>query len=286
MKLHVGGVPEHFNLPWHWAWENQHLAELPIAFDWKSYPNGTGAMCQDLRSGDLDIAVILSEGILQDIQQGNPSKVVALYVNSPLRWGVHAPANSNLSDEELLRTGRYAISRRKSGSHLMAHVHADAGQRILDEDKDFVLVENLEGARKSFAAGESELFLWERFTTKHLVDSGEFKHIGDCYTPWPSFVIAVREEVLAEREAEIHALIYYIQELAGQLAKRADIIQILSVKYGLKPEDAEAWFSKLEWNTGEWLPKDTLVKMLSDMKHFQLLPDKAKAEDYLAIGTH
>ncbi len=285
MNLRVGGVPEHFNLPWHWAWENQQLAELPMAFDWKSYPNGTGAMCQDLRSGDLDLAVILSEGIMQDIQQGNPSKVLAIYVHSPLRWGVHAPAQTQLSTAELVQQGRYAISRRKSGSHLMAHVHAEAEKRVLDEEHDFVLVENLEGARKSFAAGESDLFLWERFTTKHLVDSGEFKHIGDCYTPWPSFVIAVREEVLEQREAEIQALIYHIQELAEKLAKRSDIIQILSVKYALKPEDALAWFSTLKWNTGEWLPKDTLENMVAQMKRYKLLPAEARAEDYVSIGA-
>lgn len=271
MKLKVGGVPEHFNLPWHWTWENQLLAGLPIDFDWKSYPNGTGAMCQDLRSGELDIAVILSEGIMQDIAEGNPSKIVGLYVNSPLRWGVHAPANSELTDEELIKNGRYAISRPKSGSHLMAHVHAAETNRTLDEQKDFVKVENLDGARKSFVNGESELFLWERFTTKFLVDAGEFRYLGDCYTPWSSFVIAVREDVLAERAGDIQALIYFIQSQMEKLRSRTDILNILSVKYNLSIDDAAEWYSKLEWNQGEVLPKEKLESMLKEMKKYKLL---------------
>jgi hypothetical protein len=32
--------------------------------------------------------------------------------------------------------------------------------------------------------------------TKPLVDKGIFRRIGDCPTPWPCFVIAVRDEIL------------------------------------------------------------------------------------------
>jgi hypothetical protein len=38
--------------------------------------------------------------------------------------------------------------------------------------------------------------MWERFMTKPLVDKGIFRRIADCPTPWPCFVIAVRDEVL------------------------------------------------------------------------------------------
>ena len=39
--------------------------------------------------------------------------------------------------------------------------------------------------------------MWEKFTTKPLVDTNTFRHIGDCPSPWPCFVIAVREEEAA-----------------------------------------------------------------------------------------
>jgi actin-like ATPase involved in cell morphogenesis len=41
---------------------------------WTDVPEGTGKMCQMLRDGETDIAVILTEGIVKDITAGNPSK--------------------------------------------------------------------------------------------------------------------------------------------------------------------------------------------------------------------
>jgi ABC-type nitrate/sulfonate/bicarbonate transport system substrate-binding protein len=57
-------------------------------------PEGTGKMCQLLRDGQADLAVILTEGIVKDIVAGNPSKIVQIYVESPLIWGIHVAANS------------------------------------------------------------------------------------------------------------------------------------------------------------------------------------------------
>jgi hypothetical protein len=37
------------------------------------------------------------------------------------------------------------------------------------------------------------IILWERFMTKPVVE--EYLE-GDCPTPWPCFVIAVRDEIL------------------------------------------------------------------------------------------
>jgi hypothetical protein len=40
------------------------------------------------------------------------------------------------------------------------------------------------------------IILCGTFMTKPLVDKGIFRRIGDCPTPWPCFVIAVRDEIL------------------------------------------------------------------------------------------
>jgi hypothetical protein len=44
------------------------------------------AKCYD--SGETDIAIILTEGIVKDIVAGNDSKIVQVYVESPLIWGI------------------------------------------------------------------------------------------------------------------------------------------------------------------------------------------------------
>jgi ABC-type nitrate/sulfonate/bicarbonate transport system substrate-binding protein len=49
--------------------------------------------------------------------------------------------------------------------------------------------------------------MWERFMTKPLVDKGIFRRIGDCPTPWPCFVIAVRDEILEKYPEAIKSIL-------------------------------------------------------------------------------
>lgn len=264
-KLIVGGVPEHYNLPWHWALEhpNSHINQ---SFEWKSFPAGTGAMVKELRESSIDVAVLLTEGIIADIEAGNDARIIQFFVSSPLRWGIHVAAHSHFSQPNLLNGAQYAISRFKSGSHLMPFVHAERNQMTIHEH-DFVLVENLEGARKAMAQNPNLVFFWERFTTKHLVDSGELKYLGDCFTPWPSFAIAARSEIIRQHPESLSSLINSINLLTKQLSHRSDIIQILSTKYKLNQQDAQEWFSALTW-TANSPDAINLEKILYDLAHF------------------
>ncbi len=63
--------PEHFNLPWHLAIQQGLFGKEGLNIHWREYPGGTGAMIRDLRSGDLDAAVLLTEGIVAGICKGN-----------------------------------------------------------------------------------------------------------------------------------------------------------------------------------------------------------------------
>lgn len=103
--LKIGGVPEHFNLPWHQAISQGDFEKQGIRVEWKEYPGGTGEMTRDLRNGSLDLAVLLTEGIVADIVKGNPSKIISLYVESPLIWGIHVPARSDL--QHIDESGQY-----------------------------------------------------------------------------------------------------------------------------------------------------------------------------------
>ena len=81
-------------------------------------------MCKALRSGDVDIAIVLTEGIIKDIINGNPSKITQVFVKSPLIWGIHVGAKSKFKTINDLEHATVAISRFGSGSHLMAIVNA------------------------------------------------------------------------------------------------------------------------------------------------------------------
>ena len=123
-SLKIVGVPEHFNLPWHLCLENGEFEKENIDLQWTDVPEGTGKMCQMLRDGTADIAVVLTEGIIKDIVNGNPSKIVQVYVKSPLIWGIHVAAHSTFQTLADLENTKVAISRQGSGSQLMAFVNA------------------------------------------------------------------------------------------------------------------------------------------------------------------
>jgi hypothetical protein len=53
-------------LPWHLAIKDGDFENENIDLQWTSVPEGTGKMCQMLRDGETDIAVILTEGIVKE----------------------------------------------------------------------------------------------------------------------------------------------------------------------------------------------------------------------------
>jgi sulfonate transport system substrate-binding protein len=118
-KVNIGGVPEHFNLAWYLTLKDGEYKEEGINLRWKDYHGGTGQMCKALRNKEIDIAVILTEGIIKDIIDGNNCKIVQVFVQSPLIWGIHVKAKSSFHSIADLKGTRAAISRYGSGSHLM-----------------------------------------------------------------------------------------------------------------------------------------------------------------------
>lgn len=82
--IRIGGVPEHFNLPIHLINENGTLAKNGISIEWTDFKGGTGQMTKAPREGDIDVCILLTEGITKDIIKGNPSKIISEYVITPL----------------------------------------------------------------------------------------------------------------------------------------------------------------------------------------------------------
>ncbi len=52
-QIILGGVPEHFNLPWHMGIEKGKFSKKGVDLKWLDFPDGTGAMCQALRDKKL-----------------------------------------------------------------------------------------------------------------------------------------------------------------------------------------------------------------------------------------
>jgi sulfonate transport system substrate-binding protein len=246
-KLRIGGVPEHFNLPWHLAIEAGRLEREGGAFEWCDYPGGSGAMARALREGELDAALLLTEGAVAGIPDGGGFRIVSRYVDSPLIWGIHVPAESRFQSVEGLRAARHAISRRGSGSHLMAFVHARARSWPL-EALEFVVVGHLDGAVAAFAAGTADVFFWEKFMTQPLVDAGRFRRVGEFSAPWPAFVLCVAERIGTEARAELQQALAIVLEEARALRARADAAELIAVRYGLARQNVVNWLDSTRWS--------------------------------------
>ncbi len=271
-QIKIAGVPEHFNFPWHLCIENGEFENFGIDLQWTDVPEGTGKMCQMLRDEETDIAILLTEGIIKDINDGNTSKIVQIYVESPLVWGIHVDAKSNFKKLSDLENKKVAISRIGSGSQLMAYVNAN-NQNWNTENLEFEIVNTIDGAVESLSKGESDYFMWEKFMTKPLVDKGIFKKIADCPTPWPCFVIAVRDEVLKKHPNTIAQILKIINITTQDFKKIPSIDRTLSEKYKLNIEDIQEWLSITKWSQSQ-LSVEMLNKIQNQLFDLKIIEKK------------
>lgn len=245
--IRIVGVPEHFNLPWQLCIENGEFEEIGIDLQWTDVPEGTGKMCQMLRESQTDMAVILTEGIVKDIVSGNECSIVQVYVESPLIWGIHVAANSKYNSLSDLENTKVAISRFGSGSHLMALVNAQ-NQNWNTDKLQFEIVNTIDGAVEALTNETADYFMWERFMTKPLVDKGIFRRVADCPTPWPCFVIAVRNEFLENNKQSVALILETINNTTIEFKEIPSIDRTLASKFNQKTEDIQEWLKLTKWS--------------------------------------
>ncbi len=205
-------------------------------------------MAAGLARGELDIAMLLTEGAVAAQQRDAEFSIVGTFTDSPLTWGIHVPANSELHEIEDIKGARYAISRIGSGSHLMSFAHARQ-QGWPTSALNFVIVNTLPGAITAFAEGLADVFFWERFMTQPLVDSGDFRRIGEFSAPWPAFVICARRGVMAAHEPAVNQLIEAVFRQARKFEEGShDSVELIVSEYGLQPQDALTWLQQTRWS--------------------------------------
>ncbi|WMJ74813.1 substrate-binding domain-containing protein [Cytophagaceae bacterium ABcell3] len=281
--IRVGGVPEHFNMPWHEAIEQGKFREKGLEVRWTDFPGGTGAMNKALRENEIDVAVILTEGFIADVIKGNPASILGFYVVSPLRWGIHVPAKSDIKEVEDIKDRVYAISRPGSGSHLMAFVDAD--KRKWDASAlTFKEVGNLNGAREALKTGAAEVFFWEKFTTKPYVDNGEFRIVGERPTPWPCFVLAARNAFIEDKLEEIRSLLSVLREQCKVFMQDSDNVSKIAKRYSLRKEDVETWIAGTEWATGPQVSLNTLSEVMKTLKKLQVVEEVVPPEQLCSVA--
>ena len=245
---------------------------IGVEVDFIEHPGGTGAMTAALRAGDLDTALLLTEGAVLDIVTGGDNRLVSVYVESPLVWGIHVNASGAIKNVADIAGRRFAISRYGSGSHLIAIV--DAAERGFDsQSMSFVVVDTIDGARAALAAGSADVFLWERHMTQPLVDAGEFRRIGERVVPWPAFVVSARQGYLSDSADELRRCLAIVAGYAARLKHGADSAELISKTYEIDLTDASAWLADVRWSQDHGYPAEDIHRVLTALRSQGVIPD-------------
>jgi len=148
----------------------------------------------------------------------------------------------------------------------------DAADRGWDTSSPkFEIVGGLEGARKAFAAGEAEVFFWEKATTDPYVQSGEFRLVGIRKTIWPAFVICVHEKVLAAHGEKLRTMFEVLIRHCKQLVSDQDAVKRIAKRYELDPHETEMWFSSTVWDESFAMPNRALPLVIQYLNRLEIV---------------
>lgn len=268
--IRLGGVPEHFNLPIHLAIENGSFAAKGLEVAWTTFRGGTGQMTKALRAGEVDACILLTEGIVKDIIAGNPSRIISGYINTPLIWGIHTGADNQLEYHRQVYEQQYAISRFGSGSHLMAIVDATVNERKIKKEQ-FTIIKNLEGALESLEKQATDVFYWEKYTTKPYVDSGQLRRVGEFITPWPCFMIAATDAILTSQPVAICELLETIHQSCVSFMEAENNIALVAQRYEQQLKDVERWYHATEWAIHGWVSNKMLRSVVQNLRVAEII---------------
>lgn len=280
--LRITGVPEHFNLPWKKVVAAQPFAVKGIQLSWTDESRGSGQMNKALRDDETDLAIVLTESFLKDFEEGNPSRMIGFHVKSPLIWGIHIPGKSPVEKLNQIEKPKFLISRMGSGSHLMAFVLAQR-EGWNPENLEFKIVDNLNGALEAMNPETPEMFLWEKYTTKPWVFSGDFKRIGEVPSPWPCFVIVASEKALSEFGDLIFELRDLVYQTSDELQTSPETPIEIHKAYELELEVVIAWLSQTNWETKPTISRTELEEAMEKMQELGIIKHRLSLDRFLSL---
>lgn len=282
LTFRIGGVPEHFNLPWRLAIEGGVFEKAGLQLQWIDHAGGTGSMMQALREGKLDLAVCLTEGSIADIAANNKAKIVKIYVKSPLVWGIYVSAQRAWSSINELDGQAIGVSRWGSGSHLMAFIKArELGWNT--KKLQFVALRDLEGIRKGIAQNLVQWFMWEKVMTQPYVANGELKLIDTCVTPWPCFVVVVSKQTLERYYSKIYDIMQLINHYIEDFKQLPFVVELLVKRYQINLEDTSIWLSQTEWATDNHVPVPMIEQVQQTLLELKLIRAKKPYEEIVHV---
>ncbi len=275
--IKIGGVPEHFNLPWIQAFEQNKSQSLGAEISWNFFPGGTGAMTQALSNGSLDVAILLTEGYMAAFQKGLNAKIIQCYIESPLQWGIY----SNKKDQVRFdQATKIAISRKGSGSHLMPLIHAEQHGVMLQENQ-FVVVHHLDDGIKSLSE-DCDYFYWEKWMTQPFVDQGIVKKVGEFSAPWSGFLVVATQSCIDQNSHILLKIIEMIQEQVKLFIADDQSPSIIEKKFNLNIDEAKDWIGQQKWNLNHDISRLGLQNAHAALTQIGIDMSQVRLEDLFA----
>ncbi|KAL8727572.1 MAG: hypothetical protein Q9166_005978 [cf. Caloplaca sp. 2 TL-2023] len=284
--LRVGFVPEHFSTPLHFAQTHLDLHATLIPF-----PSGTGHMVTALRSGELDIAIGLTEGWIAALasqttrSQENNFKLVGTYVETPLCWAISTGHDEeSIADVQGLKGKKLGVSRIGSGSYIMSYVLAD--REGWDQPFECLPLQTFENLRKGVNDRSVDFFMWEYFTSKRYYSSESLhpiKKVGEIDTPWSSWKIVARKPLIGKSEMEeflekVNLGIKYFEE------HNEEAVKYISTELDYQEEDAREWMKTVKFAKDVRGVKRSTVDKTVEILHKAGVVGEAKKEVESFVG--
>ena len=116
--------------------------------------------------------------------------------------------------------------------------------------------------------------------TKPYVDDNTFRLVGECPTPWPCFVIAVRNEVLENDEDSIKHIVEIINATTREFKDIPSIDTMIANRYGQKLEDVQMWLSLTSWSQSQLTEKE-VENIQNQLLKLELIDGKVQTNKLL-----
>ncbi|OWZ76025.1 hypothetical protein C365_05436 [Cryptococcus neoformans Bt85] len=274
-KLRVGWHREHFLSPLLQFVEKDKGETVELI----ECPGGTGEMQVKLKNGEIDLCIALTDALIAGLANGQTSyKIVGRYIASPLRWAIITGKDSQYNSVNDLKGTTFGISRLGSGSQVMASVLSLQQKWSEEEQPKFKVNGQFRPLRDSVNSGETSVFLWEWFTTKPYVDSGEVRFIGSVYTPWPCWHIAASPSVPSSTiKTFLASLQPYVQHFNSPEARASEDIEFVHNFFGHKKEDVAEWLQSVKWEQRlAEVKKDVVKETLAVLSKAGVIPEDAE----------
>ncbi|KAJ3739161.1 hypothetical protein DFH05DRAFT_527873 [Lentinula detonsa] len=261
MSLRIGYVREHFSSPLLQFAEADEGHTITLV----ECPSGTGQLISRLTKDEIDVAIALTDPLISGIANGSQAyKLIGSYVTTPLNWAVITGRDSKYEKISDLKDTTIGISRLGSGSQTMAYVMGFQ-QGWSPEGMKFQVNNDIQGLIHSINDGSTSAFMWEWFTTKPWLDSGEVRFIGSVPTPWPSWLVAAQPSANTEALKQfLTTLSSYVSSFKSTERQETNNVEFIQSKFGYGEEDIKAWMKTVDYPQDCLaIPKDVIMNTLS-----------------------